>query len=192
MVTHFFSLIYLNLIFSAGVEPESDPADEYWQNISLMCGQAFEGGLVLAPDMALTEDWHEVVHVHPCEDDRITMRFFNDRQPLRMTRFLIRHDDGRLELRHDYRDLDGGRTDVTGHGGFTTNPGGAESQVFPADTQMIEMAPAHWEEPWKAVWLVEIKPGERFTYMSHGVGRGVGYRFDFDLSRPVEPPPPWN
>jgi hypothetical protein len=42
------------------------------------------------------------------------------------------------------------------------------------------------------VWTMEVIPGERFAYALRREGTDRRFRVEFDLTRPVAPPPaPW-
>lgn len=62
-------------------------------------------------------------------------------------------------------------------------------QLFPADEHSRALFEEHGIPQSAAnVWSLEIVPGERFSYVLRRPGRH--FQVDFDLSEPVEPPPP--
>ncbi len=78
---------------------------------------------------------------------------------------------------------------LTQYGGDTTDGGSATRQQFPADAfskALFQRAgnPASVTN----VWAVEVAPARRFAYELRRPERF--FRVDFDLSRPVAPPPP--
>ena len=161
---------------------------QWWTRLQALCGQAFEGRLVRAPEGDDTfRVARTVMHVRECSDDRV-------RIPLAIGDNLSRtwvftREDGRLVFRHDHR-LEDGRADaMTGYGGMAPNAGSADVQMFAADDITVSAIPGSGQ---RSVWLVEIHPGERFVYAANRVGTERGFQVDFDLSDPVAPPPaPW-
>lgn len=172
--------------------PIGAATDAFWDNIRALCGKAYaghmthSGGQTVAPDR-----WPQVLHVHRCEDDQVYMRFVQDRMPNLWYRRLVRHDDGQLELRHDYRNLDGDPLDQGDYGGFTPNPGSETAQIFPADAHTTAMASEDWPQPWARVWMLTVRPGDSFAYSGVTIGSAAPIRFEFDLSQTVDAPPAW-
>ena len=81
---------------------------------------------------------------------------------------------------------------VTLYGGDSVDAGTATRQAFPVDAESVAM---FQREGLVAsvtnVWAMEIEPGRRFVYELSRPG-GRLFRVEFDLSRPVTPPPaPW-
>jgi hypothetical protein len=83
-----------------------------------------------------------------------------------------------MEVRHDYRLSDGTPSRITGHGGFTTNPGTESTQIFPADQSTTDRLPSFWD----AAWVIQVHPGERYVYTFDVVGSDEYYRTEYDLS----------
>lgn len=162
--------------------------DAWWQRLNALCGQAFEGRLVRAPDGDQTfRAAAPVMHVRDCADNRIRIPLAIG-DDLSRTWVFERTDDG-IHFSHDHRDVDGAPDTVTGYGGTTSNPGSADTQLFPADAATAEVIPG---SGLRSVWLVEIRPGDRFVYAANRVGTERGFLVEFDLTRPVEAPPaPW-
>ena len=179
-------------------EPAAAPippaaADLFLSRIARLCGQAFEGRVVVdeppAPGDAFSGK-RLVMHVRRCAPGRIEVPFHvgDDRS---RTWVLTRTATG-LRLKHDHRHEDGAPDAVTMYGGDTSTPGTASRQEFPVDADSI----ATFErEGLKAsvtnVWAMEIEPDTRFLYELARPG-GRLLRVEFDLSKPVAPPPaPW-
>ncbi len=163
----------------------ASPADDYWANLEALCGQAFEGRLVGAPDDGMAGE-RLVMHVRDCTPERIRIPFAVG-DNLSRTWVLTRHGD-RIELRHDHRHPDGSSEDVTLYGGRSPNRGSDRLQIFPADDQTLDTLPDNVPN----VWLMEIEPGQRFTYYVRRLATERYYHFEFDLSEPVDAPPaPW-
>jgi hypothetical protein len=152
--------------------------DAFWTNLQSLCEGAAEGRLLQAPDAQISPDARLVVHFRECgeEELRFPLHVGDDRS---RTWVFIRHAD-RLELRHDHRHADGTEEENTWYGAPTLTQGTANIQEFLFERDGMRVG-----------WRVEIEPGRRYTY---GTIRDGGWRhhLEFDLTRPVEsPPPPW-
>jgi hypothetical protein len=98
---------------------------------------------------------------------------------------ISRTADG-LRLKHDHRHEDGTPEELTWYGGDTAVFGEPHRQEFPADAETATMLPAAATN----VWTVEVRPGQVFAYALRREGTERRLRVDFDLTRPVAPPPP--
>lgn len=171
---------------AAGDSPTA--VDLWWQNVGRHCGHAYEGKLVSddAADAAFADE-RLVMHVRECGERRIEIPFQVGEDRSR-TWVLTRTGDG-IRLEHDHRHEDGSEDEITLYGGHTSDPGTAEIQSFPADERSRELFVANGiPQSAENVWSMEIVPGDRFSYVLRRTGRH--FRVDFDLSRPVAPPPP--
>ncbi len=170
-----------------GVDP-GFPAEQeiFWDRLQVLCGQAFGGRVVEAPP---GDGWWEaerfVMHVRVCDpmEIRIPLHVDDDRS---RTWVVTRTDEG-LRLKHDHR-LEDGTPDAsnTDYGGDTALPGSAWRQEFPADAYSVEAVPARASQ----LWYLEIRPEEAFVYGLRREETGLRYRVEFDLTHPVDPPPP--
>jgi hypothetical protein len=127
------------------------------------------------------------MHVRKCEAGVVRIPFHVGEDRSR-TWVLSRTGTG-LRLKHDHRHADGSEDRVTQYGGDTPDGGSAERQTFPADafTRALlirENNPAGAAN----VWAMEVRPGTVFAYELRRPGRF--FRVEFDLTRPVAPPPP--
>lgn len=165
----------------------ADPVETYWESLTALCGQAFAGTAVQAPDGDTTFEGRALVmHVRDCTAERIRIPFVVG-DDLSRTWVLTRHEDGRIELRHDHRHEDGTPDTVTMYGGFTPNPGSDSDKIFPADQATWDRLPSSHPN----VWFMQVTPG-RFVYAVQRLGTARAYRVEFDLTRQVEAPPaPW-
>lgn len=161
------------------------PQEEFWTALQAQCGLAFEGEQAerVPPDDVFT-DRRLVMHVRECDSGVIRIPFHVDDNRSR-TWVISRTPDG-LRLKHDHRHEDGSTEDLTWYGGDTEDPGTATRQEFPADEETAGMLP----EAATNVWTVEIVPGQTFAYALRREGTERRLRVEFDLSRPVSPPPP--
>jgi hypothetical protein len=154
--------------------------DAFWERLQALCGAvgAAEGALLRAPagDTQIDPAARLVVHFRECGDDELRFPLHVDDNRSRTWVFI--RGDGALELRHDHRHPDGSEESNTWYGASTTDPGADHRQEF-----VIERGGV------KSGWRVEIEPGHRFTY---GTIRAGDWRhhLEFDLTRPVSPPPP--
>lgn len=184
-------VLALSLIAAAGAASASDtPADAsaWWERLQSLCGNAYEGTLIRAPEGDDTfRDARVVMHVRDCSADRVRIPLVVDADRSR-TWVLTRTPAG-IELKHDHRHADGTPDTMTMYGGTTSNAGSADTQMFPADAQTREVIPG---SGLRSAWLIELHPGERFIYAANRVGTDRGFQVDFDLTRPVQAPEaPW-
>ncbi|MGY0633928.1 hypothetical protein [Luteimonas sp. A478] len=172
----------------AGSASAGDPQDQWWERLQALCGKAYAGQLVRAPEGDDTfRDRNVVIHVRDCSSNRVRIPLVIDDDRSR-TWVLSRSADG-IELRHDHRQADGSPDTVTMYGGITSNTGSADTQMFAADDQTREVIPGSGQ---RSVWLMEIHPDGRFVYAGNRVGTERGFQVDFDLSRAVPAPEaPW-
>jgi len=161
--------------------------EAYWASLESLCGLAFEGVVVEDttgnPDFARTP---LVMHVRTCERGRILVPFHvaDDRSRT----WVITQTASGLRLKHDHRHADGSEDDLTQYGGDTRDAGSATMQEFHADAHTAELLPAAATN----VWTIEIIPGSTFAYALRREGTDRRFRVEFDLTRPVAPPPaPW-
>ncbi len=163
------------------------PQQGFWERLEALCGQAFEGTLLIAPegdDSFAGETL--MMHVRDCDDTRIRIPFAVGDN--RSRTWVLSRDDDAITLRHEHRHPDGSEEAVSGYGGRTPNPGSARVQMFPSDAQTWEVV----NEAQTNVWMIEIDPGEQYIYSVHRLGTDRVFRVAFDLSEPVDPPPaPW-
>ncbi len=93
-----------------------------------------------------------------------------------------------LRLQHDHRHEDGSEDPITQYGGDARVVGTAQLQEFRADSATAALFPAAATN----VWSIEVVPGRTFAYALRREGTDRRFRIEFDLSRPVPPPPvPW-
>jgi hypothetical protein len=162
----------------------------FWANLSRHCGRAYAGRLTLEPpgDEMLTGTEELIVHFRECGPDTLKLPFHVEKEATQTwdrsrTWVFMRTPEG-LELRHDHRHEDGTPDERNWYGGHTQTEGTATRQEFIlAERRAADGSPLGWR--------VEVVPGERYTYGTIRGGEWT-WRVDFDLSRPVQPPPaPW-
>lgn len=179
---------------AAPVRASGSPTDSFWTELQKLCGKAFAG--TVAADTSNSPDFAGkalVMHVRSCQKDRIRIPFFvgDDRS---RTWVLTRKGD-RIQLKHDHRHADGKPDKVTMYGGWSTNPGEAIRQFFPADEETTKVVdPPAGDAPSAAanIWWIELVSGSHYSYNLRRLGRERLFTVKFDLTKVVAPPPaPW-
>lgn len=164
--------------------------------IAAHCGQAYVGKVVEDTPAPTAKDpfagQRLVMHVRGCADPAHELRIpFHVGDDHSRTWVLTRTPNG-LRLKHDHRHEDGSPDAITLYGGDSTPPGTAERQQFPADADSVAMfRRADMLASTHNTWAMEIDPDQTFVYeLTRPDGRR--FRVQFDLSKPVDlPPPPW-
>lgn len=166
---------------------EEDPQLTFWASLQALCGQAFAGTLIesVPPDDSF-EGQRLVMHVRSCDVAEVRIPFFvgDDRSRT----WVITPTSVGLRLKHDHRHEDGSEDEITQYGGDTEGRGTATSQDFHADRFTAELVPTATTN----IWTMEIEPGRTFAYALRREDSDRRFRVEFDLSSPIEePPPPW-
>ncbi|MDQ3075195.1 MAG: hypothetical protein M3Q88_06260 [Pseudomonadota bacterium] len=184
------SLFGFILLATAGCATSPAPPDrEFFADLSALCGKAYAGRVVSPPAAADASFVGKplVMHVRTCSADNIRIPFHvaSDRS---RTWVITRTAVG-YRLKHDHRHEDGSEDKVTQYGGDSITPRGAARQLFPADDFTKQLLVREGNVAGAAnVWAVEVHPGGIFAYELRRPGRL--FRVEFDLTRPVAPPPP--
>lgn len=178
----------LTLLALAATAPA--PADLLDQ-LQPLCGQAFAGEIrnnePATPDDPMTGKTL-IMHVRECRDGevRIPLHVGEDRS---RTWILSRTGNGLLRLKHQHLHADGAVDALSNYGGDAVDSGKPDRIDFPADAESQAMFIA---EGRKAavdnVWTLEHQAGKQFVYQLSRPGRL--FRVAFDLSKPLETPPP--
>jgi hypothetical protein len=167
-----------------------DPPGAFYQSLRALCGQAFAGRLVSTdPQDAELAGQPFVMHVRGCDPQQLNVPFHIGEN--RSRTWVITRSEAGLALKHDHRHEDGSSDETTNYGGTTTTPGTPLRQEFPADADSKALF-AQIGRPQSGLntWAMEIVPGQRFVYEVWRPNRH--FRAEFDLTRPVPPPPaPW-
>ena len=173
---------------------EADAQTRFMEALAGHCGKAYAGRLVSTDaadaDMAGRA---MVVHFRECSEDRMAIPFHvqgEDGTWDRSRTWLITRTATGLRLKHDHRHADGSADAVTFYGGDTAETGSAGAQDFPVDAESIAMFRANGlDKSVTNVWRVEVTAT---TYAYQLSREGRLFRVEFDLTRPVTPPPaPW-
>lgn len=169
--------------------PPAPPApDGLWSALQSLCGQAFEGRLAEGTEPSDAEMGAQrlVMHVRSCSPEEVRVPFHVGENRSR-TWVITRQGEG-FRLKHDHRHEDGSEDEVTQYGGDSRRVTDPLSIDFPADAFTARMLPAAATN----IWTLAIDPGKTFTYALRREATGRRFRVEFDLTRPVPPPPaPW-
>ena len=161
----------------------------YFERLTALCnGEAYAGALV--SDDAVDADFKAakmLMGPARCDGTRIDIPFTIDEDRSR-TWQITRTVNG-VRLKHDHRHKDGTEDVLTQYGGDSDGTGAVGYQDFPADDETKALfIQEEIEVSTQNTWRVEIDPGQQFTYQMSRPERL--FRVEFDLTRPVEPPPP--
>lgn len=173
------------------------PTDAYWANLGAQCGMAYPGKIAIAPpddDMVLPED-NLIVYFDHCSEGEIRLPFHIEKVAdgvwdRSRTWIYRRTDDGRIELRHDHRIEDGSEDRNTWYGAFSGVENGAEEpNMHEYIREGMPPQQVEGQTPQQRGWRVIIEPGVRYVYGTIRDGEWR-WRVDFDLSSPLDAPPP--
>ena len=164
--------------------------DGFFDNIAAHCGKAFEGKVTVdnATGPSSFAGKKLVMHVRKCTDSELQVPFHVGDDASRT--WIITKTGSGLSLKHDHRHQDGTDDVSTMYGGHTVDAGFANVQSFPADQYSKELFVSQGiPQSIGNTWQMYIYP-EKFTYRL--IRQGREFRVDFDLTKPVTPPPaPW-
>ena len=170
----------------------ASPAEEFYQNIAVLCGQSFAGKIVTNTPASASPDPFEgkalVMQVRECNtgETRIPFHVGDDHSRT----WVITRQGAGLRLKHDHRHADGSADAVTLYGGDTQQAGTVGRQEFPIDAESTALFQARgMQASLTNIWAMEIEPGTKFVYELRRPG-GRLFRVEFDLTRPVATPPP--
>lgn len=167
----------------------ASPQDQFFSRLSALCGQAFEGRVASPPVEADASFAGKrlVMHVRECSDDEIRIPFHVGED--RSRTWVVTRTATGLRLKHDHRHEDGSEDVLTQYGGDTVGPGTAARQEFPVDQFSKDLFNREGAAVSTTnVWAMEVVPGQLFAYELRRPNRF--FRVDFDLTKPVAPPPP--
>ena len=169
--------------------PAADPQSQFFSSLRSLCGKAFEGRIVSPPVEADANFAGKrlVMHVRECSANVIRIPFHVGED--RSRTWVVTRTPGGIRLKHDHRHEDGSEDKLTQYGGDSVAGGTAQRQEFPADPftkalfvrENIPVSTAN-------VWAMEVAPRRIFAYELRRPNRF--FRVDFDLTKPVAPPPP--
>jgi hypothetical protein len=176
------------LLTACGADGAPAPEqEEFWAALRAHCGNAYAGQLSDA-----TAYYRErvagdaVLHFLECDDDRIHIPFHMGEN--RSRNWILTRAGGTIRLKHDHRHADGTEEEISQYGGDAPRPGLPTRQIFPADEHTARILPERADN----FWFFDFVNDSTLHYGVHWPTAGHSIRFEFDLSRPVPPPPrPW-
>jgi len=183
------SAVFLGLAACSAPEQAAEtPAtasaqDAFFQNLTALCGQRFEGKVVTtdAQDADFASS-RLLMHVRDCSDTEIRVPFWVGEDKSR-TWVITRTETG-LRLKHDHRDPDGTTHTLHWYGGETANEGTATRQEFPVDQESIDLFNKNDAAVSTTnVWAVEVNPDLNYVYELKRENRHM--RVEFDTTKPV-------
>ena len=181
------------ILLGCATVPPATPQDAFFTRLQALCGRAFAGRLVTTDpadrDMA---GQPLVMHVADCSSDRLRIPFHVGEN--RSRTWVISRTPAGLRLKHDHRHEDGSPDVLTNYGGDTADAGSAARQEFPVDAESIALFRREGREVSVTnVWAVEVTDRVFAYELRRPPGPNARFfRVEFDLSRPVAPPPlPW-
>lgn len=183
-----FAPILLMLGGCVTADTAAGPQDAFFANLRALCGQAFEGRVVTndAADRDMASQ-RLVMHVRECSEGEMRIPFHVGAD--RSRNWVISRTGTGLRLKHDHRHEDGSEDVRTQYGGDSAGYGTPSRQDFPADAfSQALFRRENIPQSVTNVWSVEVHPGRTFAYQLQRPGRH--FRVEFDLTRPVAPPPP--
>ena len=190
---------------TSGAAPSADPQDSFWAALSSHCGKAYAGRMVTADaadaDLAGAA---MVMAVRDCSAASIAVPFHVERADGSWDRsrtwLVTRNAAGGLRLKHDHRHEDGTADAVTMYGGDTATRGTARAQSLAVDADSIaSFTRAGLTASVTNVWTIAVDPagtaGGTYAYelrrtVAGGAPAERHFRVEFDLTRPIAPPPP--
>ena len=164
-----------------------------FSRLSALCGKAYEGRIASPATEADASFAGKrlVMHVRECSADTIRVPFHVDED--RSRTWVITRHGGALRLKHDHRHQDGSEDALTQYGGDSYETiltgAGLVREEYPADDFSKELfVRENIPQSITNVWALEFGPRQTFAYELRRSGRF--FRVEFDLTRPVAPPPP--
>lgn len=183
------SILCVLLCGCATASAPQPAAERFLGHLAKLCGRAFEGRIASPPveaDSAFAGK-RLVMHVRECRDGEVRIPFHVGED--RSRTWVVGRTAAGLRLKHDHRHADGSEDKLTQYGGDTADQGTERRQEFPADAESKALFVREGLAVSTAnVWAMEIEPGRTFAYELRRPGRF--FRVEFDLTRPVRPPPP--
>ena len=171
------------------LSPPAGPQQSFFSSLTSLCGKAFEGRIVSPPTPldASFAGKKLVMHVRDCSAGSVRIPFHVGED--RSRTWVVTKTGSGLRLKHDHRHEDGSPDAQTQYGGDTVGVGAPTRQQFPADSYSKDLF-IRGKTPQSAsnIWAMEVVPAELFSYELRRPNRH--FRVEFDLTRPVAPPPP--
>lgn len=184
---YFKKTIFAASLILMGCSEQTPTPDDLITALAPYCGSAFGGKLVSTEEVdASFAEADIVMHVRVCEEDEVRIPLHVDDN--RSRTWIVSRTETGLRLKHDHRHEDGHEDDVTQYGGDSLGVNGGAIAAFPADdfSKMMFDA-ADIPDSKLNTWVMEVD-GQTFAYQMSRPNRL--FRLEFDLSNPVQTPPP--
>ena len=169
--------------------PTNQPEPAFFERLSTLCdGQAYAGTLV-SNDAADADFKGADMRMGPatCDADMIRIPFAVGED--RSRTWEISRTESGIRLKHDHRHKDGTEDVLTQYGGDSDETGSISQQDFPADAETKALfIRENIEVSTQNTWSLEVEPETLFVYQMRRPERL--FRVEFDLTEPVEAPPP--
>ena len=169
----------------------ADPAATFFTQLHRHCGKAYEGRVVTSdPADSSFAGQRLVMHIRQCSEEEIRIPFHVGAD--RSRTWVVTRTSPGLRLKHDHRHDDGTSDKLTMYGGDSRVPGTAMRQEFPTDEESIALFTREGRQVSNSnVWALEVSD----TLFAYELRRppipgGRFFRVEFDLTKPVDAPPP--
>jgi hypothetical protein len=182
-MSKFGILVALSASAYAAPQPSAQPADQFFTQMSTLCGKSFNGKLAAGDesDASFATAKMQAV-VRNCTDREIQISFDVDED--RSRTWIITRTDSGLRLKHRHMLKDGTEDSISQYGGDTAQQGTAMRQEFPVDAYSKAMFTREGRTVSTTnVWAFEIDPGQTLTYELARPNRL--FRVAFDVANPV-------
>lgn len=172
---------------ACATSPAPSPQDAFFDRLSTLCGNAYEGRVV-SPAVEADRDFagrRLVMQVRDCAADEIRIPFHVGED--RSRTWVVTRTSAGIRLKHDHRHADGSEDSLSRYGGDTVARGNAGRQEFPADAFSRNLFVSQNRAVSAAnIWALEVHPGRSFAYELRRPERF--FRVEFDLRTPVAVP----
>ncbi len=176
------------LFIASCLPQQAEPPQDFFNKLSELCGNSYAGKVISSDPQ--DADWAKetlIMHVRDCSDSEIKIPLHVGEN--RSRTWIVTLKDNRLTLKHDHRHEDGKPDAVTMYGGTTNDLGTHARQAFPVDQFSKDMFVREGLDVSVAnTWFITLDDEKTFTYALSRPNRD--FRAQFDLTKPVDTPPP--
>lgn len=186
MKSYLIASIFTILIsFSSMAQVKTANHIKFWKQLEKHCGKAYKGKVATAPvpeDFQLQE---LQIHFKACGEGQIKIPLIVGEN--RSRTWILTLNEQNIQLKHDYRKMDGKPDSVTMYGGTSVNTGFESMQFFPADQETVDMMPYSAAN----IWWISITDST-LSYNLRRVNSNELIKLKFDLTEEIEKPAaPW-
>lgn len=182
----------ISILAAAGLCAACTPADQATPDLmdalTALCSQSFEGRVT--SDDPRDVDFASqtlIMHIRDCEPDVVRVPFHVGEDRSRVWVF-TRTEDGGIELKHNHRHADGEQDVLSWYGGRTLGAAVGAALDFPADQFSKDLFEReNIPDSMQNTWSVSVSE-TAYVYELNRPNRH--FRAEFDLSTPVDTPPP--